>query len=110
MTHWIKYIRQLDADNELLSIYRKLREEFQKEGWSEKDLEKPPYYTKEIMSLYEKFGIERKRLGKELTMYFGDLNLSDYMDYIENRMKVINDEIPLSDKKYHYKKYLDDGD
>lgn len=109
MKPWIKYIRQLDADKELLSVYRKLRQEFQKEGWSEKDLEKPPYYTREIMSLYEKFGVERKRLGMELSTYFGELDLSDYMDYIENRMKVINDETPLSDKKYDYKKYLDDG-
>lgn len=110
MKPWIKYVKQLDADKELLSIYRMLRHQFQKEGWSEEDLEKPPYYTKEIMSLYERFGVERKRLGVELTKYFGDLDLSDYMDYIQNRMIEVNKETPLSDKRYNYKDYLENGD
>ena len=99
MKAWVKYIEQLDADEKLLSIYRKLREEFQKEGWSEKDLERPPYYTKIIMILYEAFGVERKRLGMEVKSYFGDIELSDYMDYIESKMRQINDETPLNKKE-----------
>jgi len=110
MKPWIKYINQLNSDEQLLSIYRQLRQQFQKEGWSEKDLEKPPYYTKEIMSLFERFGMERKRLGTELTKYFGNLDLSDYMDYIQHRMVEVDKETPLSDKKYNYKNYLEDGD
>ena len=99
MKPFIKYIEQLDADKKLLDIYRKLREEFQKEGWSEKDLEKPPYYTKNIMLLYEAFGVERRNLGIEIKLYFGDVELSDYMDYIESKMKKINDETPLDKKE-----------
>jgi len=95
MKAWVKYVNQLDADNNLLEIYRKLREEFQKEGWSEEDLEKPPYYTKKIMDLYSMFGVERNRLGSELKSYFGDIELSEFMDYIEKKMKKINDETPL---------------
>jgi hypothetical protein len=98
MKPFIKYIEQLDADKRLLDIYRKLRKEFQKEGWSEKDLEKPPYYTRRIMELFEQFGVEQKKLGIEVKSYFGNIELSDYMDYIQNKMKEINDETPL-DKK-----------
>jgi hypothetical protein len=99
MKAWIKYINQLEADKKLLDIYRKLREEFQKEGWSEKDLERPPYYTKRIMQLYEAFGVERRNLGMEINSYFGDIELSEYMDYIENKMREINDETPLNKKE-----------
>lgn len=99
MQSWKKYIIQLNADEKLLNIYRLLREEFQKEGWSEKDLERPPYYTKRIMQLYEAFGVERKRLGMEINSYFGDIELSDYMGYIENKMRDINDETPLNKKE-----------
>lgn len=99
MKAWQKYIQQLNADEKLLDIYRKLREEFQKEGWSEKDLEKPPYYTTRIMKLFEAFGVEQRRLGIEVKSYFGDIELSDYMDYIQYKMKEINDETPLNKKE-----------
>lgn len=95
MKPFIKYITQLDADKKLLTIYRKLREQFQKEGWSEKDLERPPYYTERIMQLYEAFGYERKKLGMEINLYFGNVELSEYMDYIESKMREINHETPL---------------
>ena len=109
MKPWIKYIKQLNADEKLLSIYYQLREQFQKEGWTEKDLEKPPYYTKEIMSLFERFNMERKRISTELTKYFGELDLSDYMDYIQHRMAEVDKETPLTDKRYNNKDYLDNG-
>ena len=38
--HYTKYIETLGADKELLETYWKLRLAFQREGWSEKDLEK----------------------------------------------------------------------
>jgi len=99
MEAWKKYISQLNADEKLLDVYRKLRKEFQKEGWSEKDLEKPPYYTRKIMELFEQFGVEQKKLGIEVKSYFGNIELSDYMDYIQNKMKEINDETPLDKKE-----------
>ena len=99
MEAWKKYISQLNADEKLLDVYRKLRKEFQKEGWSEKDLEKPPYYKIKIMELFEQFGVEQKKLGIEVKSYFGNIELSDYMDYIQNKMKEINDETPLDKKE-----------
>lgn len=98
MKAWQKYIVQLNADEKLLEIYRKLREEFQKEGWSEKDLERPPYYTTRIMKLFEAFGVEQRRLGIEVKSYFGEIDLSDYMDFIQSKMKQINDETPLKNR------------
>lgn len=91
-----KYIEQLNADEKLLNIYRRLRKEFQKEGWSEKDLEKPPYYTRKIMELFDEFGVENKRLEMEINSYFGRIDLSDYLDYIQTKLKKINDETPLN--------------
>jgi hypothetical protein len=99
MKAWVKYIKQLGVDEKLLNIYRELREEFQNEGWSENDLERPPYYTKRIMQLYEAFGEERRKLGMEINSFFGNIELSEYMDYIEDRMRQINDETPLNKKE-----------
>ena len=96
---WVKYIKQLGVDEKLLNIYRELREEFQNEGWSENDLERPPYYTKRIMQLYEAFGEERRKLGMEINSFFGNIELSEYMDYIEDRMRQINDDTPLNKKE-----------
>lgn len=102
MKAWEKYIDQLGADEKLLLIYRKLREEFQKEGWSEEDLEKPPYYTNTIMKLFHAFGDEQKRLGDEINSYFGKVEFSQYMDYIQDKMKQINDETPLNKKEENH--------
>ena len=108
MKPFVKYIKQLDADKELLSIYRELREEFQKEGWTEKDLEKPPYYTRNIMSLFEMFGRERSRLINELKTFFSDIDIEEFTDYIQHSMIKINKETPLPEVRIE--KTKNDGD
>lgn len=95
MKPFIKYIEQLDADKELLDDYRKLRYLFQGYEWSETDLEKPPFYTNDMMSLYNRFGIKKDKLMKELKTFFGDIDVSEVSNYIEYKMLKINQEIPL---------------
>ena len=68
MEPFLKYIKQLDADKRLLDIYRQLRHLFKKYKWSEKDLEKPPFYTNDMMELHSYFNIE-KPLGIEVPFF-----------------------------------------
>jgi hypothetical protein len=99
MKPFIKYIKQLDADEELLDDYRQIRYLFQGYGWSEKDLEKPPYYTQDMMSLYNRFGIKKDKLMRELKTFFGNVDVSEVSSYLEHKMKEINQEIPLDNKE-----------
>ena len=90
-----KYIKQLGADKELQSIYSKLRHCFKREGWSEEDLVKPPYYPQDIMRYYQEFSGEHSRLFNEVRMYF-DIDHNEFIDYLKKEMKQIDDETPLN--------------
>ena len=90
-----KYLEELNADKEILDAYRDLRLSFQKEGWSEKDLEKPPYYPKNVMVFFHKFQSLHNKLFTELKSFFPDIDHTDFNTYIGDKMKKINLEIPL---------------
>jgi len=92
---WEKYVDKLNPDRELLEVYRKLRHAFNREGWSEKDLVKPPYYPTDIMSNFQKFSGLRDKLYHELKTYFDIIDHNEFSDYISNRLKLIDIEIPL---------------
>ena len=92
---WEKYVNKLNPDRELMEVYRKLRHAFNREGWSEKDLVKPPYYPTDIMSNFQKFSGLSDKLYHELKTYFDIIDHNEFSDYISNRLKLIDIEIPL---------------
>lgn len=91
-----KFLKHIHFDKELISVYKELRELFQKYEWSEKDLEKPPYYTNDMMLLHYKFQQEKNSLFSELKSYF-DITTKEFDEYIGNKLKEINDLTPLKD-------------
>jgi hypothetical protein len=93
--HWEKFIKKLNADEDILNTYRDLRRAFKREGWTEKDLEKPPYYPKDIMINFQKFNALRDKLFFEIRSFFGDIDFSDYSDYIKKELNKIDILIPL---------------
>ena len=97
MKHYKKYISVLNADKDILETYRDLRKAFQREGWTEKDLEKPPYYPKDIMGYFQEFSSEHQRLFNEIRMYF-NIDHNEFVDYLKESMKHIDDELPLDNK------------
>ena len=99
MKPFIKYIEQLDVDKELLDTYRELRYLFRGYGWSEKDLEKPPFYNRDMVYLHNRFGQKKEKLMKDLKIFFGDVDVSEVSDYLKHKMKKINQEIPLDKKE-----------
>jgi hypothetical protein len=92
---WQKYIEKLNADKELSDTYRKLRHAFKREGWTEEDLVRPPYYPKDIMSNFQKFSGLRDKLYHELKTYFDIIDHNEFSDYISIRLKQIDLETPL---------------
>lgn len=98
---WQKYVDKLNADKELQDTYRALRHAFNREGWTEKDLARPPYYPTDIMKNFQKFSGLRDKLFHELKIFFDIIDHNEFSDYIGNRLKLIDLEIPLEngDKK-----------
>ena len=93
--HYEKYITTLNADEDILNTYRDLRRAFQREGWTEKDLESPPYYPSDIMRNFQMFSRLQDKLFFELKSFFPDIDHNEFVDYLRNKLKEINLEIPL---------------
>jgi len=92
---WKKYVNKLNADRELQDVYRDLRRAFKREGWTEKDLVKPPYYPTDIMKNFQKFSEFHDKLYHELKTYFDIIDHNEFVDYIGDRLKLIDIETPL---------------
>ena len=92
---WKKYMDTIHPESELSAVYRKLRHAFQREGWAQKDLERAPYYPNDIMNYYQKISSLIKDLRSELTSYFGDIDNEEFDDYLMDKLKQIDLEIPL---------------
>jgi hypothetical protein len=90
-----KYVDKLNADRELQDVYRDLRQAFKREGWTEEDLVKPPYYPTDIMKNFQNFSELRDKLYHELKTYFDIIDHNEFSDYISSRLKQIDLETPL---------------
>jgi hypothetical protein len=82
------------ASNKLEDIYYALRLAFIREGWTEKDLEKPPYYPNDIMLNFQRFSDEQSRLFFEVKDLLG-IDWGTFTDYIMVRLQKINEKTPL---------------
>lgn len=95
MTAWKKFIDELNITEKLEEIYFNIRLVLQREGWSDKDLEKPPYYPQDLMSLFHKFQNERDNIIKTIEEYGFEIDIDDMTDYIQIKLKSIDDITPL---------------
>jgi len=92
---WEKYVDKLNPDRELQDTYRALRHAFNREGWTEEDLVRPPYYPTDILKNFQKVSGLRDNLYHELKTYFDIIDHNEFSNYIGNRLKLIDLEIPL---------------
>ena len=100
ISNWKDYIENFKSDEKILSAYKDLREFFMEQGWSEKDLENPPYYTKKMMRNREIINGGVIDLLHELRSYFGTVDREEFQNYIMKKMEKINLKTPLSDVNY----------
>jgi hypothetical protein len=92
---WQKFMDEFNSESELIYVYRKLRHAFNREGWTEEDLVRPPYYPTDIMQNFQKFSRLRDELIGELRDYFGTIDHNEFSDYLQSKLKHIDLEIPL---------------
>ena len=92
-----KYIEKTDSLKPILKVYLALRRLFQSYDWSESDLEKPPYYTREMMKLRDGMNSEINQLKKELDDLGVDYDLGEFYGYLRPFLTKIDELTPLKD-------------
>lgn len=95
MKIWQKYIEETESIEPVLKVYLKLRRLFQSYEWTESDLEKPPYYSREMMELRDKMSHEIAQVRKELNDLGVDYELSEFYDYLRPFLTKIDELTPL---------------
>jgi hypothetical protein len=84
----------------IIETYLKIRQYFQSEEWSEKDLEKPPYYSAQLMTLHEKFGGEIRDLLQQMKDLGFEVEKEEFNEYLKPLLQNINELTPLNDADY----------
>lgn len=84
----------------IIEIYLKIRQYFQSEGWSEKDLEKPPYYSAQLMNLHEDIIVEKRSLFRQAKDLGFNFEVEEFDDYLKPILQNINELTPLSNGNY----------
>jgi|TARA_B110000908_G_scaffold172786_1_gene243283 hypothetical protein len=89
-----KYLEITSKD--IVDIYYALRLAFIREGWSQKDLEKPPYYPNDIMRNFQRFSNEQNKLFFDLKGIF-DIDFEEFNEYLTVILQRIDDKTPLNE-------------
>lgn len=92
---WQKYIEKTEALKPILETYLKLRRLFQSYGWSESDLNSPPYYSREMMQLRDEMNGKIVQIRKEISDLGIEYPNEALINYIQPFMSKINELTPL---------------
>jgi len=95
MEGWRKFAESLELTKELEKTYLKIRKFFQKEGWSQKDIEKPPYYPKALMGLHRSMQPLIREIDQTISDYGFNVDGDELHYYIMDKLRHIDDITPL---------------
>jgi hypothetical protein len=95
MEAWEKFANELKLTDELEDIYFKLRLAFLKEGWTESDLKRPPYYPENILRLFTAFGNAHSKIRRTISEYGFDVDSEKLSKYLKSKLKHIDNDTPL---------------
>jgi len=95
MKAWKKFADTLELTKEIEDIYFKIRKIFQKERWTQKDIERPPYYPNDLMYLHSKFKPLVWEIDKTIRDYGFDVDQHEVSNYIMDKLRHIDDITPL---------------
>lgn len=96
MKSFEKFLSNSVGLQRIIEIYLKIRKYFQSEGWSEKDLEKPPYYSAQLMTLHQNFSGEIRDLLQQMKDLGFEVDTEDFNEYLKPLLQNINELTPLS--------------
>jgi hypothetical protein len=95
MELWKNFIDNSIGLKNLLDAYLKLRLHLQSLGFTEKQLERPPRYTKDMMDYYAEVGNHHRELYQQLQRLGFDVEKNEYDNYIIPILNKINEITPL---------------
>ena len=94
MNPYEKYLSHTTKLQDLLDIYLSIRMIVKDLGWSEQDLENPPFYPNNLMSAFQRFEEKNKYLFND-TKQFTNVSWNEYLSYVQPLMKKIDELTPL---------------
>jgi hypothetical protein len=95
MESWEKFADALQLTKDLENIYFEMRKVFQREGWTQKDIEKPPYYPQDLMFLHSELPPLIREIDKTIKDYGFDVDGTKVHYYIMDKLRHIDDITPL---------------
>jgi hypothetical protein len=96
MESWKKFAETLEITKELEETYFKIREVFQRDGWSQKDIEKPPYYPQDLMFLHRELQQLVQEVDRTIRDYGFGVDGDKVHYYIMDKLRHIDDITPLN--------------
>jgi hypothetical protein len=96
MESWKKFAETLEITKELEETYFKIREVFQRDGWSQKDIEKPPYYPQDLMFLHRELQQLVQEVDRTIRDYGFGVDGDKVHYYIMDKLRYIDDITPLN--------------
>ena len=104
MEGWKKFAESLALTKELEKTYFKIREVFQREGWTQKDIEKPPYYPNDLMLLHSSIQPLIREIDQTIRDYGFNVDGTEVSYYIMDKLRHIDDITPLINKNGNNKR------
>ena len=95
MESWEKFADALQLTKDLEDIYFEMRKVFQREGWTQKDIEKPPYYPQDLMFLHSELPPLIREIDKTIKDYGFDVDGTKVHYYVMDKLRHIDDITPL---------------
>lgn len=95
MEGWKKFVEVLELTKELEETYFKMRSFFQREGWTQKDIERPPYYNQELMNLHSRIQPLIREIDQTISDYGFNVDGNELHYYIMDKLSHIDDITPL---------------
>jgi len=95
MKAWRKFADTLKLTKDLEQDYFDMRKIFQREGWSEEDLESAPYLPQDLLKLHSTFTPKVMEIIQTIRDYGFDVDKSEVHDYIIKKLSHIDDITPL---------------
>jgi hypothetical protein len=95
MKGWKKFAESLELTKELENIYFEMRKVFQREGWTQKDIEKPPYYPQDLMRLHSELPPLVREIFQTIKDYGFDVDRDKVNYYVMDKLRHIDDITPL---------------
>ena len=95
MKAWRKFVDTLELTKDLEQDYLEMRKIFQREGWTEEDLESPSYFPQDLLVLHSKFQPKMREIFQTIKDYGFDVDVDEVHYYIMDKLSHIDDITPL---------------